>query len=164
VRIPPASCTEGNAQCESYQSGTVFMCHCLYYIYSLQDIVTDFRRGIGADLIRGHLSLEQHNETEKEQVHKSTNFAVVLDDEFGECCDVEQPIYRLPRICIQVGYNSPKTKINTKIGNFLFLGVEVPTHFLTRVTRLCIRIGYSVCITWIHTVSNLDTYCMGFRV
>jgi hypothetical protein len=57
----------------------------------LQDIVTDFRRGIGADLIRGHLSLEQHNETEKEQVHKSTNFAVVLDDEFGECCDVEQP-------------------------------------------------------------------------
>jgi hypothetical protein len=56
----------------------------------LQDIVTDFRRRIGADLIYGHLSLEQHNETEKEQVHQSTNFAVVLDDddscdEFGEC-------------------------------------------------------------------------------
>jgi hypothetical protein len=62
----------------------------------LQDIVTDFRRRIGADLIYGHLSLEQHNETEKEQVHQSTNFAVVLDDddscdEFGECCDVEEP-------------------------------------------------------------------------
>ena len=39
------------------------------------------------------------------------------------------PIYRLPRVCIQVGYNSPKTIINTKIGNFLCLGVEVPTHF-----------------------------------
>ena len=38
-------------------------------------------------------------------------------------------IYSLPRVCIQVGYNSPKTKINTKIGNFLFVGVEVPTHF-----------------------------------
>ena len=64
--------------------------------YSLQDIVTDFRWRIGADLIHGHLSLEQHNETEKEQVHQSANFVVVLDDddschEFGECCDVEEP-------------------------------------------------------------------------